>query len=799
MPVGPGDRLGHFLLLERIGQGGMGVVWKAEDTLLGRTVAIKILPDQSSRDERLRRMFLEEARLASSLSDAHIAQVHELGHQLDLDFIVMEYVEGSPLSRLVHGRPLPPARVAAIGAQVSEALARTHRKGLIHRDLKPANIIISPEGNAKVVDFGLATLFQRRETTAESEEPTLTGVVAESTILGTPSYMSPEQVRGEPLDGRTDIFSLGVVLYQMTTGKMPFRGDNNEDVLGQILKARPTPARDLVPRLPFELDRIIQKTMAARRADRYQTMEDLAVDLRRLGEELESGSAPSYADLKREARPAPARARRWPVWLTIAAIAALIAAGSWVATRRARVMAAERTILILPLDVRGQAEGAEYAGRAFAEALAVNLAQLKRLTVLPVPAVDIPHGADALAPAKAAREVGAGRVLGGALTREGTSVQASLSLVDANQNRILWGTQEKGLDDDLPRLASSLARQAATALGEEPPRLYEYFKNLSGSSGMAASADFTFALGAIRVYDTAGALEATRKLVEAFPSEADARVLRTYALALDAFEFGPSSPKRRILEEGIASIALADRNSPWDDVFRAILLSRDGHYHEAIRIFSEVLARDDLTPAARAYVLNGRSNAESELPDPGAAGADLREALRLDPVNDITLASLAHALMRQKRMDEALQRARQAVALNPSRPLNNQTLGNVLYQLERWEEAVAPLELACQQERSQTSCAYHAVTLFMARRGAEARVAAQRAASLPESDLGTYNLACYYALTGQRAEALRLLRRSLELGPGDPDEIAGDAALSSLRGDPGFEALMSEASRRYRR
>ena len=165
MPVDSGQMLSHYRLVEKIGEGGMGVVWKAEDTVLNRTVAIKVLPAEVSRDEQRRQMFLREAQLASSIGDVHIVQVFEFGREGDLDFIVMELVEGKPLNKLIHGRPLPPEKAAEFGLETAKALARAHRKGLIHRDLKPANIMVTPEGDVKVLDFGLAMLFHRGETT----------------------------------------------------------------------------------------------------------------------------------------------------------------------------------------------------------------------------------------------------------------------------------------------------------------------------------------------------------------------------------------------------------------------------------------------------------------------------------------------------------------------------------------------------------------------------------------------------------------------------------------------------------
>ncbi len=325
--------LSHYRLVEKIGEGGMGVVWKADDTVLNRTVAIKVLPADLALDEERRRMFLDEARLAASVSHAHIVQVYELGREGDLDFIVMEYVEGQPLSKLLHGRPLSPEKVADWGLQVAEGLARAHRKGLIHRDLKPANILVTPDGELKIVDFGLATLFSRPDATTGSWASTLTDVHAGEKareIAGTLPYMSPEQVRGEKLDARSDIFSFGTVIYEMTTGQRPFTGTKPADIAQEILRSQPTPVHELVPKVPLDLDRIIEKALARHPGDRYQHMDDLVVDLKRLTKDLDSGSSPSFEDLQQNLQP-KRRLRSMPLVAVISLLGiASIAWISWV-------------------------------------------------------------------------------------------------------------------------------------------------------------------------------------------------------------------------------------------------------------------------------------------------------------------------------------------------------------------------------------------------------------------------------------------------------------------------------------
>lgn len=784
----------------------MGVVWKAEDGVLHRTVAIKVLPADAARDEKRRQMFLDEARLAASVSDLHIVQVYEVGRQDDLDFIVMEYVEGRPLSAIIHGRTLSSGTVATLGFQVARALSRAHRKGLLHRDLKPGNILVTADGDVKVVDFGLATLF----TPSDATDAT-TASVAENPgggrtpiarrgggpLIGTLPYMSPEQARGETLDARSDIFALGTVLYEMTTGDRPFAGTTNVEVLQQIVNAHAVPVHERVPKVPLELDRIIRKAMAPHRAERYQTMEDLAVDLKRLGRDLESGSSPSYDELR---GPLTRARRRRMALQALAAATALAAVGfaAWFLGPRlsgwAGTPAAEaRAVLILPLEVRGQSEGADYVGRAFAEALAVGLAQSQTLKVLPVPATG-QIGSDPSAPSRAALGAGAGRLLTGALVREGGVVHASLSLVDAGENRILWGTRKDGKDADIPELALAMAREVAAELGTPLPRLYDLPQNALAGSGIAASPLASEALGALQRHEGPAALAATVRLVEEFPGEPEAHALRLQAV-FAAWDQDRSAARRAELEQALAALERADPQHPAVEVRRAYVQSSEGQVRGAIAGFTRVLARSDLAPGFRANVLGLRGWNESEVDDTAAALADLEEALRLSPVNAEIFTRLAETLRHTGRLPDALIRARQSVAVSPSDPWALVTLGFTLGDLGRAEEAVEPMGKACELTRGQLFCAAYASTLLRTGRKAEALAAAKKAEGLAESGDGRYNLACFWAQLGNRGEALRSLRRSLELGV-HIGFAERDPELVSLHGDPEFEAYIAAVQKR---
>ncbi len=797
MPVTSGGMLSHYRLIEKIGEGGMGVVWKAEDTVLGRIVAIKVLPTGADRDERRRKMFFDEARLASSLSEAHIVQVYEFGREGNLDFIVMEYVEGKPLNKILHGRPMPPEKVAEIGYQVAHAISKAHRKGLLHRDLKPANILITPDGDAKVVDFGLATLFTPQESTIGTAGPTQSLVEGtddqQKGVVGTIPYMSPEQVRGEKLGARSDIFSLGVVLYEMTTGRRPFQASSRGALAEEIHKARPLPVHEIVPRVPLDLDRIIQKAMSPRPADRYQTMDDLGVDLKRLSRDLDSGSSPSYQDVTR--KPLPGKASRGVRIGSVAFILALLLGiAYWWIFLPGGKSSDPFTLLVLPMRVQGQEEGAEFVGRVLAEAIAVNLAQAPELKILPVPTVPVLENGEIFASSRLSREAGAGRYLTGTVVREGDLIHASLSLVDAGKNRIVWGTQMTAREAALVTVAPALARRVVSELiGGRSGPFYDSVLNTTGNSRMAALPETSRALGALRRNQADIALIATGKILAAFPDEPDAHLLDA-AARIRKWRNDPSPANLSNLEERLETLERLDPRNPYPQIYRAW---SSGELRETIELLTSILSREDLTPAARVDVLRIRAWRKRNIGDLGAAIDDLEEALRLDPADAGTLSSIGVFLREADRFRESVTRARQAVALEPSNWIYQLYLGRALEGGARWEEASEAIATACDPHPAQRSCAYLAIVLFKAGRNAEARAAAENAAPLTDSPDGAYNLACFWSLAGEPERAIAFLERSQDLGL-RMAWLARDPDLSSLHGRPKFEAIVEEMKRRTR-
>ena len=463
-----GQQVSHYRILGKLGGGGMGIVYEAEDLKLGRHVALKFIPENLAGDPKSLERFTREARAASQLNHPNICTIHGIEDNNGHPFIVMEKLDGESLKQHIAGHAMEVDKVLDVGVQVADALVASHSKNIVHRDIKPANIFLTPSGQVKVLDFGLAKLVHNLGT--EDDAGADNSLTAVGVIPGTAVYMSPEQARSETVDARSDLFSFGVVMYEMSTGKKPFTGNNSLVTLDAVLHSKPVPPRDLNPKIPIELEGIIGKAMEKDRNHRYQSAAEMKSDLALLKRETESGQLKSGTNTAklRAATRTFGRNTRWQIYLTVAMAGLLItvlsAVGAWWYKQRERGNAEVRNaIAVLPLQNMNGDFNVDYLRFALADELTSVLTYSRSLEVRPS-SVTRRYVALDLDPKKVGQELRVGRLLTGSFRKQGEQLTVTLEAIDVPTDRLLWQTNVTAKADDLIGLQEQLSAQVQHGL-----------------------------------------------------------------------------------------------------------------------------------------------------------------------------------------------------------------------------------------------------------------------------------------------------------------------------------------------
>lgn len=768
--------LGHFRLHSLLGKGGMGEVYLAEDNKLGRKVALKLLPAACTQDKERVRRFELEARAASALNHPNIITIYEIGAVDQTRYIATEFIAGQTLRALLKQHKLPLDTVLDVAVQVASALAAAHEAGILHRDIKPENIMLRPDGLVKVLDFGLAKLTEARR--AELQAPQVEGEsTATGVVMGTVRYMSPEQARGQAMDARTDIFSLGVVLYEMVAGRAPFVGATASDVVAAILTSEPAPLGQHRPDIPRELERIVSKCLAKEREQRYQAAQKLLVDLKQLKRALESG-APITAAESQAPRPKLRNSRRWLVFAALALLVVITVLGYWSLFRGAPTAPEIKSLAVLPLENLSGEATQEYFADGMTEAIIGNLAKIRALRVVSRPSVMRFKGSRKPL-AEIAQELKVDAVIVGSVQRASGRVKITAQLIQAATDAHLWANEyERDLSDVL-KLQSEVARAVATEIRIQVTA--EERARLAAARSINPQAHEAYLLGRVHLnknneQDWQQAIVWFERATNVAPDYAAAYAgLSDVWLQRGVFGIKPfkeiESPARAA---ALQSLKLDERLSEAHIALANLKFYNDWDWTGAEAEFKRAL---ELDPGG----LDVHRSYGHLLMALGRHEESVREgqiAAQLDPLSAETQTALGRFLYRARRYEEALPHLQLAVEREPRSIGANVRLADVYLQLRRYEEALAVFERGQGLTGDKSNFQAHIAHVY-ARMGRKSE-ARQMISGLKVAPIG---LAAVYTALGDKDKAFRILEQAI---------AERNSFLTSLKEDPPFESLHSD-------
>ena len=787
-----GKQVAQFQIGDPLGRGGMGEVYAATDRM-GRQVALKVLAARLVQDRQHVTRFLQEARAVLALNHPNIVTVYDIGEADGVYYIASELIEGETLRAVLsRGRP-ELAQSVDIAIQVSTALVAAHDKGVVHRDIKPENVMLRGDGYVKVLDFGIAKLTEqfggagRPGATAAASLETVAGL-----IVGTTPYMSPEQARGTPVDARTDVWSCGVLLYEMIAGQIPFAGDSTTDVLARILEREPAPLASLVEDTPEALQRIVTRALKKDPGERYPTMADMLADLKALRQDLEFGEKirriQSAGELARAPGPRPGGRK---IVASIAGVGVLALAVAYFATPWFRSPSIQ-SVAVLPFVNATGDPGLEYLSDGVTESLINALGQLPDMSVKARSMVFRYKGKD-VDPQEVASALSVDAVVNGRVERRGDRLMLSLALAKGEDGDHLWGERYDSTMTDLVAVQSGMARDIAERLhtrlsGADEQRIAQSYTAIGEAYQLYLKGRYHVQKVAlpevqtgIRYLEQATAIDPNYAL--AYVGLADA--YRTASAA----DVTPSQvvPKAKAAAERAVQID-PNLSSAYSQL-GILAIWYDFDPQAAERHFKRALELDPGSAEAHIYLAHLRSNQGRH----EEAIREAEHALELEPFNSRFNALTGQFLVHAGRPDEAIARLQTTIALDPNHVLARLFLATAYVEQERYAEAIAETQVAVDRTRRRLTHPLGVLGYALAKSGdlAQARAVLEELVTASQSRyVSPYGVALVFNALGEHDEAFAWLERGFEVDDHKMNLLKVDPKWKNLRGDPRFEDLV---------